>query len=45
MPVARVDGRPLGAGRPGPITTRFRTAYWDRREAGGLGTPVKDLVA
>jgi branched-chain amino acid aminotransferase len=45
MPVARVDGRPLGAGRPGPITTRFRKLYWERREAGWLGTPVKDLVA
>jgi branched-chain amino acid aminotransferase len=45
MPVARVDGRPLGAGRPGPVTTRFRTLYWERREAGWLGTPVKDLVA
>jgi branched-chain amino acid aminotransferase len=45
MPVARVDGRPLGAGRPGPVTTRFRTLYWERREAGWLGTPVKDLLA
>ena len=44
MPVARVDGRPLGAGRPGPVTTRFRTLYWDKREAGWLGTPVKDLL-
>jgi branched-chain amino acid aminotransferase len=45
IPVARVDGRPLGAGRPGPVTTRLRTLYWDKREAGWLGTPVKDLVA
>ncbi len=45
MPVTRVDGRPLGAGRPGPITTRFRKLYWERREAGWLGTPVKDLLA
>jgi branched-chain amino acid aminotransferase len=45
MPVAQVDGRPLGAGRPGPITTRFRKLYWERREAGWLGTPVKDLLA
>jgi branched-chain amino acid aminotransferase len=45
MPVAQVDGRPLGEGRPGPITTRFRKLYWERREAGWLGTPVKDLLA
>jgi branched-chain amino acid aminotransferase len=45
MPVAQVDGRPLGAGRPGPVTTRFRALYWDKREAGWLGTPVKELLA
>jgi branched-chain amino acid aminotransferase len=45
MPVTKVDGRPLGTGRPGPITTRFRTLYWEKREAGWLGTPVKDLLA
>jgi branched-chain amino acid aminotransferase len=45
MPVARVDGQPLGSGRPGPLTTRLRTLYWDKREAGWLGTPVKDLLA
>jgi branched-chain amino acid aminotransferase len=44
MPVARVDGKPLGAGRPGPLTTRFRTLYWGKREAGWLGTPVADLL-
>ena len=44
MPVTRVDGRPLGGGRPGPITTRVRTVYWDKREAGWLGTSVKELV-
>ena len=45
MPVARVDGHPLGPGRPGPLTTRLRTLYWDKREAGWLGTAVKDLLA
>jgi branched-chain amino acid aminotransferase len=45
MPVTRVDGRPVGDGRPGPLTTRVRTRYWDRREAGWLGTRVKDLLA
>lgn len=45
MPVGRVDGRPLGTGRPGPVSTRLRTLYWERREAGWLGTPVKELLA
>jgi branched-chain amino acid aminotransferase len=44
MPVSRVDGRPLGTGAPGPLSLRFRTLYWDKREAGWLGTPVKDLL-
>jgi branched-chain amino acid aminotransferase len=45
MPVGRVDGRPLGTGRPGPVSTRIRTLYWEKREAGWLGTAVKDLLA
>ena len=27
MPVVRVDGRPIGCGRPGPITHRLRLAF------------------
>jgi branched-chain amino acid aminotransferase len=45
MPVGRVDGQPLGSGKPGPLTTRLRTLYWHKREAGWLGTPVADLLA
>jgi branched-chain amino acid aminotransferase len=45
MPVSKVDGRPLGSGRPGPLTTRLRGLYWDKREAGWLGTAVKELLA
>lgn len=45
MPVARVDARPLGSGAPGPLTTRLRALYWDKREAGWLGTAVKDLLS
>jgi len=40
-----VDGKPLGAGRPGPLTTRIRKLYWDKREAGWRGTPVADLIS
>lgn len=46
MPVASVDGVSLrhGAGA-GPISLRLRSEYWDRREAGWLGTPVSSLLA
>ena len=44
MPVTRVDGQPLGTGRPGPLTMRLRRLYWDKREAGWRGTAVKDLL-
>jgi D-alanine transaminase len=36
LPVVRVDGRPIGDGRPGPITRRLQEAY---REA------VRELIA
>jgi hypothetical protein len=39
-----VNGAPLGPGRPGPTTMRLRAMYWDKREAGWLGTPVTDLL-
>ncbi|MBI4831177.1 MAG: aminotransferase class IV [Candidatus Lindowbacteria bacterium] len=28
MPVKSLDDRPLGNGKPGPLTTRLRDAYW-----------------
>ncbi len=27
VPITRVDGKPVGNGRPGPITTRLLAAY------------------
>lgn len=27
-PVTRIDGRPVGDGRPGPLAARLRQAYW-----------------
>ncbi len=44
MPVTEVDGKPLGNGAPGILTSQLRTLYWQKREAGWLGTPVKDLL-
>ena len=29
MPVARLDGRQVGTGKPGPVTTRIRNRYWE----------------
>jgi branched-chain amino acid aminotransferase len=44
MPVTRVDGKPLADDKPGLLSTRLRSLYWAKREAGWLGTPVADLV-
>jgi branched-chain amino acid aminotransferase len=29
MPVATLDGQPVGDGRPGPVTMRIRDRYWE----------------
>jgi branched-chain amino acid aminotransferase len=42
MPVVEVDGRIIGDGVPGPITTRIKDRYWEMRENGEHGTPVFD---
>ena len=44
MPVALVDGRPVGSGKPGDLTLRLRALYWEKREAGWLGTAVRTLL-
>lgn len=40
LPVTQVDGKPLGDGKPGPITGRLRELYWSKKESGWHGTPV-----
>jgi branched-chain amino acid aminotransferase len=40
MPVARIDGRPVGEGRPGPVTQRIRELYWAAHEDPKYTTPV-----
>lgn len=40
MPVNSVDGRTLGSGGPGPLTTQLHNRYWQKRWAGWHGTPV-----
>ncbi len=44
-PVTQVDGRPLGNGAPGILTTQITKTYWQKREAGWHGTPVKQVLA
>lgn len=40
MPVTTIDGRQLGDGTPGPITTRLRQAYWDAHDEPRWTTPI-----
>ncbi len=40
MPVTRIDGRALGDGEPGPLTTRIHDLYWSKKEAGWHATPI-----
>jgi branched-chain amino acid aminotransferase len=40
MPVAELDGSPVGAGGVGPLTARVRQAYWDRHEDPRFTTEV-----
>ncbi len=40
MPVANYEGRPVGDGRPGPLTRRIEELYWARHEEDALSTPV-----
>lgn len=44
MPVARLDGRIIGADRPGPLSSKLRSAYWSKRESGWYATPVEYSV-
>jgi branched-chain amino acid aminotransferase len=45
MPVARIDGRPVGVGRPGPVTQRIRELYWAAHEDPTYTTPVNYRAA
>lgn len=40
MPVTRYEGRPVGDGRPGPLTRRIEELYWRRHEDDAYSTPV-----
>ncbi|MGG5809106.1 aminotransferase class IV [Falsiroseomonas sp. CW058] len=43
FPVTRIDGRPVGAGVPGPVTTRLLNTYYARKNAGWHITPATSI--
>jgi branched-chain amino acid aminotransferase len=40
MPVTRIDGTPVGDGRPGPVTERLTDLYWAKHDDPTWTTPV-----
>jgi branched-chain amino acid aminotransferase len=40
MPLAEIDGRPIGDGKPGPVSQRVHDLYWTLRDSPRHGTPV-----
>jgi branched-chain amino acid aminotransferase len=40
MPVSRVDGHVMGNDRPGPVSARLKTLYWDKHAAGWHRTAI-----
>ena len=41
MPVTAIDGKPLGDGLPGPLTTQLRDRYWASHADPRYATPVR----
>jgi len=40
MPLVEIDGRPIGDGKPGPVSQRIHGLYWALRDSGRDGTPI-----
>ncbi len=40
MPVTRIEQRPIGDGRPGPLTARLSALYWEKHEDPAWSTAV-----
>ena len=43
-PITQVDGKTLGNGAPGILTTRLTEEYWSRREAGWCGIRAEEVL-
>ena len=41
MPVATLDGRPVGDGEPGPVAQRLRSLYWQAHADSRYSEPVR----
>jgi branched-chain amino acid aminotransferase len=41
MPVVTLDGKAVGDGAPGPVTTRLRQLYWKKHADPAWSTPVR----
>ena len=41
IPVTTVDGKPVGAGEPGPVTWRLREAYWNLHRDPRFALPIR----
>jgi branched-chain amino acid aminotransferase len=41
MPVTAVNGAPVGAGVPGPLTRDLKDRYWARHQDPRYSTPVR----
>jgi branched-chain amino acid aminotransferase len=44
FPLTRLDGRPIGAGVPGPVTARLLNTYYERKNAGWHITPAASIL-
>jgi branched-chain amino acid aminotransferase len=44
FPVTRIDGAPVGSGRPGPVTTRLLNTYYRKKNAGWHITPATAIT-
>ena len=41
MPVTRIDGEPVGDGKPGALTARLTALYWAKHTDPAWTTPVE----
>ena len=45
MPITRINGKPIGNGHAGIVTSRIQSTYWSERETGWHGVKAADILA
>ena len=45
MPITAINGKPVGNGHAGIVTSRIQSVYWSEREVGWHGVRVGDILA